>query len=185
MQDSDSDDKIQQDPVFYYSREHRLNRASQAVRELNEENTVKPGLTKTLFATKGNLFIFASILLICAMFGLASRVSRTDKSITLGGNTLEIGIRNEEGILILGIMKKAPESGESYSGPVDIAVSPVPVKQNDGEKQEAPPVFAHRIYFYPVDSETNRISLPFEGNDFLIIIRTDNELKSVQLKAAR
>ena len=185
MNDSDSDDKIQQDPVFYYSREHRLKRASQAVRALNEEKIVKPRLTKTLFASKGNLFVFASILLLCAMFGLASRVSRVEKNIKLGENMLEIGIRHEAGILFLGISKKAPKNGISYSGPVDIAVSPIFTKSNDGKKQEEPPIYAHRIYFNPVDSETNRISLPFDGNDFLVIIRTETEQKTVRLRPGR
>ena len=182
-ENADTRVKAAVDPVFYYSREHRLSKASQRVRDLNEGKMGRPSLSKSLFDTRGNVFLFASIVLICAMFGIAARYGRVERSIKLGGNTLEVAIRPEEGVLILTVIKKAPGSGESYTGPVDIAVSPVLPRPKEGEAAEAPAMFAHRVYFNPVVSETSRIILPFEGNDFFVILRTDYEQRSLRLNA--
>jgi hypothetical protein len=171
------------DPVFYYSRERRLEKASPAVRALNDGTPLRPSLSKTLFATRAHVLIFVTIILLCAMFGMASRISGRDKGLKLGGNTVALVLLREEGTLILGIAKSMPASGEAYTGAVDIAVSPVMPKSKEGETAaEVPPVFTHRIFFMPVESETYRAVLPFTGNDFLVLLRTDTEQKSVRIK---
>lgn len=177
-------DELNAPPVFYYSRERRLNRASPIVRSLNEGKTIRPSLSKSLFATRGNMFIFASVILILAVSGLAFRFSRADRGgISLGKNSISVIITQEEDILFLDIIKKAPKNGDAYTGPVEIAVSPVMPKTQDGTEQEIPPVFSHRIIFRPVDSEISRTSLPFEGSNFFVILRTPDEQKSLRLKA--
>jgi len=79
--------------------------------------------------------------------------------------------------------KKIPKSGEAYSGAVDIAVSPVMEKSKEGETGELPEMFTHRVYFTEKGSEFYRISIPFEGNDFLVLLRIDNDQKALKLKA--
>ena len=115
----EKDDKdLPSDPVYYYSREHRLSRASPRVRALNEETTERPGIFKSLFATRGNTLVFVSILIIGLMFGINARFSGKDKGKLLGGNTVAAVIIQEEGVPVLGIIKTTPKSGEAYTGAV-------------------------------------------------------------------
>ena len=176
-------DESNSQPVFYYSRERRMERASPMVRALNEGKTVRPGLVKTLFAARGNMFVFAAVIMMISVAGLAFRFSgRAQAGIGLGGNTLSVSISREEGILFLDIMKKTPNKGEAYIGPVDIIASPVMPKTTNGEAQEIPPVYSHRMQFTQAYTEMNRISLPFEGEDFLVILITPGEQKQLKLK---
>ena len=181
------EEHILRDPVFHYSREHRLSRASSAVQDLYDGKPIRPSLSRTLFATKGNVFIFASIILICAMFGIASRFSgRSAPGVRLGGNSVALTIVREEGVLILSMVKNAPKSGEFYTGEIDIAVSPVMSKSSEGEvPREIPDVFVHRIYFHPVDTESFSVSLPFEENNFIVLIKAGDEQKAVRVSVRR
>lgn len=178
-------ENVYTDPVYYYSRERRLSRASGAVRELNDGMPIKPGLSRGLFGTRGNVILFLTIILLCGMLGLASRFSGKEKGVKLGGNTVALAMVREGESLFLGIVKNAPKSGEAYIGAVDLAVSPVLPKTKEGEAREDIPVFTHRIYFNPVDSETFHIALPFGGNDFFAVLITGDEQKSVRLGTAK
>lgn len=168
------------EPVFYYSRERRLSRASPQVQALNDGKPIRASFRKTVLATRSHKLIFFSLIFVCISLLLASRFTARESAVKLGGNTLAISIVREEGILMLGISKTAPKSGEVYIGAVDIAVSPVHSKQ-----EEAPSVFSHRIYFNPVESETRRVSLPFDGDDFFVILKTENERKSYRIKTGK
>jgi len=175
------DGEAERDPVFYYSREHRLSRASKTVRALNEGENVRPSL-RTLFGAKGNIFILMSILVICVMFGITSRLSSSGSSVKLGANTLNLNIIREEEVLALSILKTAPKSGEFYIGAVDIAVSPVLPNAGEGETQRETPRFSHRVFFNPTETEPFFMSLPFDGDDFYVFLSTDDEQKVVRIK---
>ena len=172
---------VNTDTIFYYSREHRLSRASANVRSMNDGKPIRPSLSKTLFATGAHRLIFVAIVIAIVAFSLANRFSgRGNDGVNLGGNTLAAGITREEGILILEIVKTMPKSGEAYVGNVDLSVSPVVSQLKEGEK--APQIFSHRISFNSVETETYQVSLPFDGNDFLVIFKNDSGQKSVRLK---
>jgi hypothetical protein len=175
-------DDIDRDPVFYYSREHRLSRASAEVRALNEGKPLRPGLSKTLFATRANTLVFITLVIVI-VFGLGTRFAGRgkEKNIKLGGNTLSLAVFTVEETRILEIVKNAPKSGEVYIGEVDIAVSPVMPKPKDGEAKEPPAMFTHRVFFHPSDSEAFHVSLPFDGNDFFVILKSPGEQKSMRL----
>jgi hypothetical protein len=98
----------------------------------------------------------------------------------LGGNTVKMTIQKEEEILVLDIIKQNPETAKAYSGEVEITVSPVVSNLSEGEM---PPIFFHRVVFNPVACENYQISLPFDEKDFLILLRTSDEYKSVKLSA--
>jgi hypothetical protein len=178
-------DEGDREPVYYYSREHRLKRASARVRNLNEEQTKKSRFFGNPAANRANLLIFMSLILICVFFAITSRVL-AKQGMELGGNTLSITLVEEEGILILGIVKTAPQSGEFYAGDVELSVSPIMPPRKEGE---APPdetqVFYHRIVFNPVETEAYRFSLPFEGSAFFVILRTADEQKSTRVNVKR
>jgi hypothetical protein len=167
--------------VFYYSREHRLKRASPVVRALYE-NAPNPGVVKNLVGRKSNIFLLVSILMVCVMLALSSRIPG-EKGVDLGGNTVALTIaRNNRGALSALIQKTAASSGEAYTGAVGIAVSPVIPKEDTGK---APEVYAGKVFFTPAEKEDYRLELPFEGENFLVVFQTDNERKSLRIKAKR
>ena len=167
-----SDDN--RDPVFYYSRERRLQRASQAVRDMHEAKK-RRGLL-SLFGSKGNIMIFACLVLIITMSVLGRYIITRNQGITLGRNALSLAITHEGEHMVLGLLKKAPASGEFYIGGVDIIVSFTESETQEGE------TFFHQIYFNPLESETFIIPLPFVENDFFVILRIPDEQKAIRLQ---
>ena len=167
------------DPVFYYSREHRLNQASQVVRSMNEEKPARRGILGSLFGSRANISFFFTIILICLVLVLGSRLSARTPGIKLGGNTVAMAVQRSDGLPVLVISKKAPDSGVSYVGAVDVAVFPAETESDGAKGSDG---LTHRIFFNPAGSETYRIPLPFGGNDFFVTLRAEDEQKSVRLK---
>jgi hypothetical protein len=176
------DENIEREPVFYYSREHRLSRASPSVRELNDSKFGKMSTAKRLFGSRGNVMTFALIVISCIMISFLSKYSQAKTNVKLGGNTVVMTILKEEETLIMDITKQGPKTGAAYAGDVEIAVSPVMSKLNQGE---TPPVFYHRVYFSQAGYENFQISLPFDIDEsvFILLLITANEQKSVKLRA--
>ena len=174
--DVPSRDYMDRDTVFYYSREHRLSRAPESVQQLNEGQTTRANALRSLIGVRGNRFMLFAIILAISAYGIAARISSKNTEIKLGGNTLTVTIIREDGILTLGIAKNAPKKPGAYFGPVDMAVSPVMSKS-----QEMPPVFTQRILFSEYYSENFSFVLPFDGTNFFIVLRTDEEQKSIKL----
>jgi len=172
-------DEAERDIVYHYSREHRLSRAPQTVQSLYDEKYAHPGIAKRLFGTKGNVIIFISIFVIYAIFSISSLLSSRESSVKLGGNTVALNIIREGQTLGLSIRKTAPKSGEFFIGAVDIVVSPVMQKTEEGD---SPQIFGHRVFFNPTNNESFFISLPFDGNDFYVILSTEGEQKAVRVK---
>lgn len=176
--ESAPEEYIDRDPEFYYSRERRLSRASREVLALNDGKAIRPGIKNTLFAFKGNIMVLASIIAICAMFGMM-RFSNQERALTLGGNTLGAAVLEEEGALILSVIKQAPLEGGAYTGEVDIAVSQIAPKP---PAEEDPQIFTHRVVFHEDDSEEYYVSLPFVGRGFLAVFKAGEEQKSAILR---
>jgi len=178
------DENIEREPVFYYSREHRLERASPRVRELNSGEFGKMSATKRIFGSRGNVMTFALIIITFFMLSFVSKYSQANTNVKLGGNTVTMAILKEEGALILEISKQSPKTGVAYAGEVEIAMSPVKSKSKIDEG-ETPPVFYHRVYFAQAGYDSFMISLPFDidKNEFILLLKTANEQKSVKLRA--
>ena len=158
------------DIIYYYSREHRLNKASQAVRELNEKSRGRPGLVKAVAGSRSNLLLLMSILVICIMYFVGTRFTgQSDSEFMLGNNNVSISIYREDTVLFLFIQKEVHSGAYAYTGAVDIAVSPV---QSGTEEV---PVQTHRIFFSLESLETYLVSLPFDDKKFAVIFHTDNE----------
>ncbi|MDR0496027.1 MAG: hypothetical protein LBH42_00265 [Treponema sp.] len=185
MADESPDSKVQpeieREPVFYYSREHRLSKASPEVRAMNEGKRILPGLSRRLFATRGNVPVFVIIVLFTAL-GMATRIAGRERNldVKLGGNSLAMVIFSEDEVLILGMSKKAPSSGEFFTGEVDITVLPIAPKSKDPE--DSIKAFNHRFFFRPIESETFQISLPFDTSDFFVVLKAGEEQKTIRLK---
>jgi len=180
------DDNIEREPVFYYSREHRLSRASSAVKALYDGKAGKIGVAKRLFGNRSNAMLFIMIIISFTMLNFVSKYARAKISVKLGGNTVELAILKEEDALILDIAKQGPKTGVAYSGEVEITVSPAKVKSESKlNESETPPVFFHSVYFSHTGYDSFLISLPFDinENEFILLLKTANEQKSVKLRA--
>jgi hypothetical protein len=168
--------------VFHYSREHRLKRASPAVRALYDEDATKPGAVKNMVGRKSNLFLLVSILMVCVMLALTSRIPG-EKGVKLGGNTVALAIvRTNSDELSMLIQKTAASSGEPYTGAVAVAVSPVISKEDKGK---TPEIYTDKFFFTPAEKEDYRFELPFEGEDFLVVLQTEYERKGLRIKAKK
>jgi hypothetical protein len=177
-------ENLDREVTFYYNRERRLERASPAVRALNEGLPVKRGFIRSLTSTKPHQFLFVSILIVMAMlmaFSALSGVSRN--SLTMAGNALRISAgRSGDGSFI--IINKNIAAGEEnpYIGEVYVAVSPV---LRSSQKREGAdiPVFTSRIFFTMEQEEEYRLVLPFNGERYMLLFRVGNQQASVRIKA--
>lgn len=158
---ADSDGRVQ----FYYSREHRLSRASQAVRELNEGGVPqKRGLFRTLTATKPLRLSFISIVAICVIMILYSLVAGRGAVAAAGG--VEIRIQAfEAGDTSYITVKKTVKSSDPYTGAVDLALS----TGTEGQ------VYTERLYFTLEKEETFRFAVPFTGKKLAALAVLDEE----------
>ena len=171
------DSERDSDLVFYYSKEQRQRRISAA--ELEKNANKKPGLVKSLTGGRGNFFLLISIILICVMYFLGIRISnsRGNASFNLGGNTVALAVLEEEAILFLSIKKTIPARRKAYIGPVDISASPA--LSIGGEYN----FVNQRIFFGENKQEAFRLSLPFDSEELILILRTENETVTRTIKA--
>jgi hypothetical protein len=155
--------------VFYYSREKRLEKASQVVRDLNEASPArKPSLFKTLTSSRPLTFLFISVITLCAAVVILSWFLGGANSAVLGNNTVQLSVMTAGGKAYVTVKKTAGNEG-GYTGPVDTAVS-LPAA---GE--EKPPIQVERIYFTLEQEEIFRFSVPFTGKKLLVLMEAKEE----------
>jgi hypothetical protein len=158
------------DIIYYYSREHRLDKASRAVRDFNDGSTGRQGFIKTFVGNKGNVFMLITIVMMSILIFIFNANSRSaETSLTLGNNSVIISVVEEESILVLSVTKTIPDRKNVYTGAIDIAVSPVLPEGEDVH------VFTHRIFFSMNSPETYHIVLPFESARIMVILQTEYE----------
>ncbi|MDR1108831.1 MAG: hypothetical protein LBL19_07340 [Spirochaetaceae bacterium] len=180
-QDAGGKKEADQELVFYYSRARRLERASEAVRALNDTTPVKrPSLLRTLTATKPLSLLFMSVVILVVTFFVASFFSSRDDRQNLGGNFLTLSAMKFEGSTYLVIKKSIPEKTEAYTGIVDMAVS-VYLKAGEEYSGEVP-LTNRSIFFSPEAEEEYRIALPFEAPELLILMRAGDEYLRLRVK---
>ena len=169
--------------TFYYSRESRLAKAPEVVRNLYVKKKPKTrfGIFGSLFGNKGNVMIFGSIIIVCAAIMLI-RILNPQAAYELEGNSIAIQAVKYEGTIIV-LMEKTITKGQfwkqaapAYTGLVEIGASPVQAAETD----ESPFIFMHRVFFTASEKEEYRFALPFETDDFILVLQTDN--KQISLK---
>jgi hypothetical protein len=162
--------------VFYYSREKRLERASQKIREMNDGKIPRrPGLFRTLTSTKPLAFLFISTITLCILTVLVSYLTKRDQTVLLG-NTLEISALSEGEKSYITIQKNI-KSDDSYTGTVNVAVS-IPVK-----KGEEAPIHAERLYFTLEQEEVFRFAVPFTAPELLVLVEEKEERVFLKIKS--
>jgi hypothetical protein len=170
----DPNPRREEDLVFYYSREHRLERASESVRQLNTPaKSGKRGFFSGILANKSQGFLLISIMVMSVMIMLVSIFTRGDSAV-FGGNRVEFSALRFQGATYLALKKTARKS--PYTGTVNLAVSP------SGEAGEDIPIVTHTIFFSLVEEEEYRLRLPFESGELLILAERPGELKKFTVK---
>ena len=158
---------------FRYSREARLSKAPQSVRDLYD-NTKKRRFSflGPLNAGKGGrVILLFSILLLCGVVLLISVLTPSSRIYEMDGNRIEVQAINFEGTIIVVMTKTIRNNIRSaYSGTVDIGISPL---REAAHESEVPPVFLHRIFFTAERFEDFRFSLPFEAQTILMVLETE------------
>jgi hypothetical protein len=171
-------DELNQDLVFHYSRERRLERASPAVRGLYEDRPRNGrGIIQAFRANPSGAWVFLSIVIVAAfLFVYSARGKWNDRGgLDLGGNRLSVSALNFPGATYV-LLKKTAASEESYTGPVDLALS-IPAKEG-----EETPIETRRIFFSLEGEEDFRFSLPFEAPEIILVIRAGETLKQLRFK---
>jgi hypothetical protein len=172
--------------TFYYSREKRLEKAPQAVRDLYNQKKPRFSLIGPLVATKGKAILFITMLLICVTLLLIS-VLDTDEAYNLEGNRITVQAVKHEGAIIVLIKKSLakkrfgkPIAASAYTGTVDIGASPQQAAPN-GENSESPRIFMHRIFFTTQDTEEFRFTLPFDSDSVIMVLQTEKNQISIKV----
>ncbi|GHV52637.1 hypothetical protein AGMMS49579_10240 [Spirochaetia bacterium] len=172
----------EEEMVFYYSRERRLAKAPQAVRDLYKETPpVKFSLLRPLISTKPKARMFVFILVISVISIITSIWYHAGDSAggSLGGNTVSAAALRYEGTTVIVLKKKVQDKNSPYTGTVDIAVSPILKK---GEAPDSLPVEPYRISFTQKEEEEYRFALPFEDEELLLYIQGGGDSLEFKLK---
>lgn len=177
-----------QDIVFHYSRERRLARASQAVRDLYDTSpSSRPTLYKALTGgTRSGAMLLITIVIVSFVLMFLSRGIKASGGAKLAGNTLTVSAmsfpahegKDEASTAYIAALKKA-DSERAYTGPVDVAVS---IYQKEGGTGEDMPIAARRIFFTLEPEEDFRFSVPFTGPELILVFRAEEELATLRVK---
>jgi hypothetical protein len=179
--DDDSPEKtpVDRDPVFYYSRSRRLERASEAVRAINDPSVPKWSAIKNPRARLLSLIFLALMIFIV---GIISFVwSPADNAKNLGGNTVAVSALTFQGAAYLVIKKSVAEKDGAYTGTVDLAVSRELSPEEEKNGVEAP-IVTHRIFFSLEPEEEYRFSVPFEADRLVILMQGGKDMISLSVK---
>ncbi|MDR0376230.1 MAG: hypothetical protein LBH70_00365 [Spirochaetaceae bacterium] len=174
------------DIVFHYSRERRLARASQTVRDLYDTSPAsRPTLYKAFTGgTRAGAVLLITIVMVSFILLFLSRDAGERGGASLAGNAVAVSALGfpardgKDAAAYLTVIKKTT-SERAYTGPVDVAVS---VYQHEGGVGEEPPIAAQRIFFTLEPEEDFRFSVPFTGPELILIFRAGEELASFRVK---
>ena len=182
-----SHEKIQgPEIVHYYNRERRLEKASQAVRDLYVEQPRRRfGFLYSLTGSKSNAMLFGTIIFLCAFMLALSYFGLTGDSRELDGNILSVQGKQYEGTVLIEVKKthrkdKLARSIKVYTGAVNIAVFP-PAKTGQEQSQPAD-VFFHKIFFTNEQEEYYRFSVPFRQSELALFFQTEKKTLSMTIK---
>ncbi|GHV31549.1 hypothetical protein AGMMS4952_20490 [Spirochaetia bacterium] len=170
--------------VFYYNRERRLERASPAVRALNETGLmVKGGFIRSLTSTRSNTLLLISILIIMAFIMVFSfLVGGPRGAPTLGGNTLRISAGKAGDVSFIVINKGiAKKMDTPYTGEVFVAVSPV-LRSSKKITPADVPVFTAQVFFTLEQEEEYRLTLPFTAENYLLLFQAGEDRITARAK---
>jgi hypothetical protein len=179
----------EKDIVFRYSRERRLEHASESVKKLNEEGKKHSfNLIRPLTATRPLTFLFVSIIVLVALMYIFAFLSGGKKEIVFGGNTINVSAFTFEGKTYLTLSKTIKNEDNFYTGTVDLAISPdesllndASPENEDAEHAENIEIHTERIFFTSENEEDFKMAIPFEAEQLLILIQSEKEIQKLNV----
>lgn len=108
--------------VFHYSRSRRLEDASERVRRLNDGQSVRRGLFKSLTATRSLAMLFFAVLFIAAANLLVGLVATPSRSAELDGQVFSASAFRYEGTLYV-TLARARKRHDAFEGDAAVAIS--------------------------------------------------------------
>ncbi|GHU28308.1 hypothetical protein FACS1894164_20670 [Spirochaetia bacterium] len=150
------------EPVYYYSREHRLQKAPASVRALHTGGVKRSGIFNTLTGTRSNRFMLMTIVILFVFISILTRMTNAIGSYQLGGNSLTLNARTTAGETYLEINKIYKE--EAFIGTIKVAVSTP--SGNEG-------ITVEQIAFSMLPEEQYRILIPFKAPQYLVVLQMD------------
>lgn len=162
---------------FHYSRERRLEKAPQTVRNLYERPLHKFSLIGPLIADKPRATIFFTIVFLCVVIIMLSIFGFMGKSYYLEGNKIEITATVIDDVTLI-ILKKNINANEPYAGSVNIGVSPVKPIESDVDF----PVFYHSVSFTLQEEERYSFTVPFNEERLAIVLQTEKSSLEMIIK---
>ncbi|MDR1787827.1 MAG: hypothetical protein LBR16_05185 [Treponema sp.] len=147
--DNEDDGRI----TFYYSREHRLARATPTVRAMNEASTPRQrrGFLKSLSPIRPRAVMLLSILLAFAVILLGRRLAARNGGFDFAGNTVTLDLQAVDGTAVLALEKTTSPGDGAYTGDVGVVISKGSAPEDN---------YARLITFTADQREKFRISLP-------------------------
>jgi len=162
--------------TFYYNRERRLEKNPELRKLYQDDKKGKFGLLGVLIADRPRRFLFVIIILMCLATFVFLVFGYLDTSYKINGNKIEVTAAIFENSTII-VLTKIAENANSYTGSIDIAVSPV-IHSPDEELN----IFSHRIFFSLEKEETYRFAVPFDSGELLLVLQSENSELRVVLK---
>jgi hypothetical protein len=164
--------------VFYYSREKRLAKAPQRVRDLYEKSApAKFNLLRPLIATKPLAMLFATMLILSAISAIVAFSGIADRNYKFQGNSITVDAQRYQGTVIVTIRKTPDREGQTAEGGLtDILISPVQGRGGEGSG------FPHRLVFSPGKEEEFRVVVPFDSPELVFRIQGESDLLEFKAK---
>ena len=173
--------------TYHYSRERRLEKAPQAVRDLYKEQPRRRfSLLGPLTGSKPQAMMFFSIVIASLMIAAISYLSLASDTYDFDGNRLSVEAIIFENTTIVALKKTVRKNtlarmSKPYNGAVNIAVAPA-IKAGSGQVMQPEDVFYHRVFFSGESQEIYRFALPFDADELLIVFQSENKTLSVRVK---
>ncbi|MDR0450930.1 MAG: hypothetical protein LBH26_06665 [Treponema sp.] len=169
-----TEDRRQEDEmVFYYSREKRLEKAPRQVKALYEESAPpKFNLLRPLIATKPLATLFAAVLILSLVSAIIAFSGIAGGSYKFQGNSITVEAQSYQGTVIVTIRKKPDR--EDAGGLADILISPA----RGGEGA----LFSHRLAFSSGKEEEFLVVVPFDSPELLFRLEGESELLEFKVK---
>jgi hypothetical protein len=192
--------------VYHYNRERRLEKSTQAVRDLYTEPPRRRfGFLHALTGSRPNAMLFGTIVFLCALMLIFSYFGVAGDSRELDGNILSVKGKNYEGTILIEVIKKHRKDRfarniKPYTGAVDIAVlssvksgqAPQPSPQPSvRERRQGSPleqgqqpttIFRHKIFFTNEQEERYFFTVPFDQSELALIFQTEKKALSMTMK---
>ncbi|NLJ10588.1 MAG: hypothetical protein GX438_09660 [Treponema sp.] len=161
-----------EDVTFYYSRERRLSKAPERVQRLHSGAFGRrPGLFRSLVATKSMAFLFLAILMLSATAMVMSFLLQNDSNQNILGNSFTLKAFRFQGATYVAIQKQAC-SKDAYTGPLEVALSPY-LKESPKDHY---PIQVQQLTISLKPTEEFRFSVPFEAEKLVVLLKCKDDM---------